>query len=121
VAATDIATAVGHVQVNGDAVQLTNSGGALPGGLSPNTDYYVVGAASDALQFSATAGGAAINITSTGTGTHYIGAVPDGIRQAMKLMLGHWYNRRESVSDFQTFEVPQAVDMLLAPHRVVRF
>ncbi len=121
VAATNVMTAVGHTCANGDAVQLTNSGGALPAGLAVNTDYYVIGASGDALQLSATAGGTAVDITGTGTGTHFIGAVPVSIRQAMLLMIGHWYNRREVVSDFQTFEVPYACDMLLAPYRVVRF
>jgi uncharacterized phiE125 gp8 family phage protein len=121
VAATNVLTAVGHTYANGDAVQLTNSGGALPAGLAVNTDCYVIGASGDALQLSATSGGASIDITGTGTGTHYIGAVPVSIRQAMLLMIGHWYGRREVVSDFQTYEVPYACDMLLSPFRVVRF
>lgn len=121
VAATNVITAVGHPYANGDAVQLTNSGGALPAGLAVNTDYYVIGVSGDTLQLSATVGGAAIDITGTDTGTHFIGAVPASIRNAMLLMLSHWFEHRAVVSDFQLFEVPYACDMLLAPYRVVRF
>lgn len=48
-------------------------------------------------------------------------AVPKTIKQAMLLMIGHWFEHREEVSDFELFPVPSAVDMLLMPHRVLRF
>lgn len=62
----------GHGFVNGQEVILQNSGGGLPGGLSANTVYFVVGAAATTIQLSATLGGGAINITTQGTGTHSI-------------------------------------------------
>jgi hypothetical protein len=40
--------------------------------------------------------------------------VADNVKVAMLLMLAHWYEHREEVSDFQIFPVPQAVDALLA-------
>jgi hypothetical protein len=47
-----------------------------PGGLSlsPNI-YYVINSSSSTLQLSATLGGAAINITSQGSGRHYLSGV----------------------------------------------
>lgn len=49
-------------------------------------------------------------------------AVPQGIKQAMLLMVGHWYDHREAVAHAQTVvEVPMAVDMLLMGHRVWSF
>lgn len=56
---------------NGDTVYLTSTG-TLPAGLSTATEYYVVGVTASTLQLAATYGGAAINITDAGTGTHTI-------------------------------------------------
>jgi len=39
--------------------------------------------------------------------------VPDVIKAAIKLLVGHWYEHRESVSDIPVMMVPQAVDNLL--------
>ena len=49
------------------------------------------------------------------------GAVPEDIKAAMLLMIGHLNEHREEVSDFETFEVPRAAEHLLAPYRVMRF
>ncbi len=66
----------------GDVVTFTNSGGALPTGISAGVDYYVLDdstfhTSGDVLtpgtfHISLTAGGAAVNTTSTGTGTQTI-------------------------------------------------
>lgn len=40
-------------------------------------------------------------------------SVPQTIRQAMLMLIGHWYVHRESVSEGPMAEVPQAVDVLL--------
>jgi uncharacterized phiE125 gp8 family phage protein len=121
VAGTDVITAAGHTFSNGAAVQLSNSGGALPAGLSANTDYYVINVSGNTLKLSATDGGAAIDITGAGTGTHFIGVVPSGIRQAMLLMIEHWYRNRGATSDFQTYEIPYGAGMLLSDNSVKRF
>ena len=53
----------------GDAVTyLVGTGNTAIGGLANNTTYYVIVANTTAIQLSATAGGAAINLTSVGTG-----------------------------------------------------
>lgn len=69
VAATDVITASAHGLTNGDIVTVTSST-TLPGGLSVNTDYYVIEKTDDTFKLSATSGGSAVNITDTGTGTH---------------------------------------------------
>lgn len=69
-AATDIVNATAHGFVNGQPVFFGNSGGALPGGLSANTPYYVINAATNTFQVSATKGGSAVNITDAGSGTN---------------------------------------------------
>lgn len=64
-------------------VTVSNSGGALPAGLSANTVYYVFGA-SGTTQFKLAStyanadAGTAVDITDAGTGTHTITAVKPG-------------------------------------------
>lgn len=79
---TDTITAVGHRYLTGDPIRFLNEGGALPGGLSANTDYFVIRLGADTFRVSTkyidevTGGGAlnsadVVDITSTGSGTHY--------------------------------------------------
>lgn len=67
---TDVCTSNAHGLVNGNKVMVSNSGGALPGGLTANTVYYIITAATNTFQLSATEGGAAINLSSAGSGTN---------------------------------------------------
>lgn len=64
-------TLTSHGLSAGDAIQLTTSG-ALPTGLSTGTVYYVIsaGLTSSTFRVSATVGGAAINTSGAGSGTH---------------------------------------------------
>jgi len=56
----------GHGLANDDKVVMTPyDGGAMPGGLTEGTEYFVVGATTDSLQVSTTSGGAAIAISSS--------------------------------------------------------
>jgi len=66
-----VLTAAAHGGVPGQVGQLTTTG-TLPTGLSLATNYYVIstGLASGSFQVSATPGGAAINTSSAGSGTH---------------------------------------------------
>ena len=48
-------------------------------------------------------------------------AVPRGIKAAMLLTIGHLWEHRETVSDFELFEMPMGVEALLSPHRLMRF
>lgn len=70
-ASGDTLTVAGHDFVDGQEVRLTTTG-TLPTGLAANTSYYVVSAGSGTLKLSATAGGAAITASSSGSGTHTI-------------------------------------------------
>lgn len=81
VAATDICTSTGHNLHNGDPVTLSSTT-TLPAGLSTGTTYWVISATTDTFQLSATPGGSAVNITSTGTGTHSF-LVADGTVDAV--------------------------------------
>lgn len=81
--ATDIWTSTAHALPVGQKVRLTNSGGALPAGFAPHTDYFVIAAnlAANTFQLSATVGGATVNATTDGTGTHTVNPVPDYITE----------------------------------------
>ena len=48
--------------------------------------------------------------------------IPQGIKQAMLLMIGHWYeNREETIAGQDLNVIPKASAALLAPHRVYSF
>ncbi|MDY6960316.1 MAG: head-tail connector protein [Pseudomonadota bacterium] len=47
--------------------------------------------------------------------------VPMALRQAMLLMIGHWYANREAVSETSLSEVPMAAKWLFAPYRIQAF
>lgn len=47
--------------------------------------------------------------------------VPAGIRQAMLLLVGHWYENRELISELNLKEIPETVNALLWPYRVMGF
>jgi uncharacterized phiE125 gp8 family phage protein len=48
-------------------------------------------------------------------------AVPEDIKAAILLMVGHLYEHREEVSDAQTFLLPRAVDALLDHWQLYKF
>jgi len=62
-------TAAGSSYNNGAAVQLTSGSGTQPGGFTEGTTYYIVNVSGATFQLAATAGGAGINSSSTGSGT----------------------------------------------------
>ena len=66
---TDVFTATGHTYINGQRVRVSQSGGGLPDPLVTATDYYVRDVATDTFKLALTSGGAAINITTAGSGT----------------------------------------------------
>ena len=48
-------------------------------------------------------------------------AVPEDIKAAMLMIIGHLYEHREDVSDFQVHQVPRAAEWLLAPYGLTTF
>jgi hypothetical protein len=85
-ASADTITLSDHGFADDDLVQLTNSGGALPAGLSTLTNYYLIVVDKDTFKLSASAGGSAIDLTGQGTGTHSISGV--GVSFSGDAMLG---------------------------------
>ena len=66
--------ASGDLPANTTQIELFTTG-TLPTGLSTNTTYYVVNASGTTFNVSLTSGGAAINTTATGSGTHTFGLI----------------------------------------------
>lgn len=77
-AAADTISISDHMLADGTPVVLFNSGGALPAGLSTALLYYIRDADSDngTAKLALTSGGAAVNITGAGTGTHSLYIAP---------------------------------------------
>ena len=69
---TETWTLVAHGLVNGDIVHLSNSGGGLPNGYTADTVYHVVNAGDDTFKLALTRGGAAVDGSTNGTGTHTV-------------------------------------------------
>lgn len=94
---TDVITLSGRTVANGDSFRLTNAGGALPAGLSANTNYYVINTTGSTCKLSLTSGGSAVDITGAGTGTQFLGTIPKRAIQAIRLLVSHWHRHRETV------------------------
>lgn len=76
-ASSDVLTLAGPVHFVDDQIVQVVSSDTLPAGLSAATNYYVIDSDRDAgtLKLSASSGGAAVNITDAGTGTHTLAVV----------------------------------------------
>lgn len=69
IASPGVVSWAAHGLVNGDAVRLTSTG-SLPTGLSPDTTYYVVSAATDTFSLASTPGGSAVATSGSQSGIH---------------------------------------------------
>ena len=124
-ATTNELTAAAHGLVNGEDL-LALSSGTLPGGLSIDTRYYVINAATNTFKVSTSKGGSAVDITSAGSGVHTAAkGISMPLRHAMLLLIGHYYQNRESVLvgglGLVAAEMPQSVQALIAPYRIWAF
>jgi hypothetical protein len=70
---------------DGQKVRVVNAGGGLPSGLAAETDYFVRDRTGSSLRLAATLGGAAIDVTTAGTGVHTVGVLFDLIETS-----GRW-------------------------------
>jgi hypothetical protein len=73
---TDVITGVGAHVLDGHEVKVHNVGGGLPAPLVAGTSYYIRDKSGVTSKLALTPGGAAIDITTAGTGTHYISNIP---------------------------------------------
>ncbi len=120
VVSTDVITFSGRAFANADIVRVSNGIGDLPGGLSTLTDYHVRDQSGSTCKLAATAGGAAITITDTGTGTHFFGTLPDTFYQAMRFLVAHWHLNREPIAlGTIAIKIPLTAEALLWPDRLI--
>jgi hypothetical protein len=105
----------------GSTVRFQNSGGALPAPLQEMTDYFVLTAPGGGVYtLSATSGGAVIDITDAGSGTSFLGEIPEGITGWIKLRIGAFYENREELTSGELMPLPY-VDRLLDGYRTWEF
>lgn len=76
---TEIFTINSHGYVLNDGISFANVGGALPTPLVAGTIYYARDITTNTFRVATTPGGAALNITSNGTGTNRVPAPPVGV------------------------------------------
>ncbi len=116
---TDVLTAQGRTFADDDIVVLsTTDDGELPAGLTPATRYYVVTASGSTLQLAATQGGAAINITDSGSDSMFFGQLPAWVRHAIRLLAADAYMNREESSVRNLQSIPFGVRNLVNTNRV---
>jgi uncharacterized phiE125 gp8 family phage protein len=98
------------------ALRFSNSGGGLPAPLVADTDYYVRTAPGGGVYtVSATLGGPLLDLTTAGTGVHFVGAVPEGLKSWMKLRLGTLDTARQDVTAGVSLTPLPFADRLLDP------
>ena len=99
----------------GQTVRFYNSGGALPSGLLEATDYTVATAVAGVYTLTGVA-----SFADSGTGTSYMGVVPEGIRNWILIRTGSLYENREEVAILNRGKVAELpyVDGLLDPYRI---
>lgn len=103
----------------GDTIEFSNSGGLLPAALAPNTPYLVATVTGHAYTFT-NLDGSPVTLADTGTGSNFIGTVPEGLRNWILLRTGSLYENREEVAILNRGKVEELpfVDGLLDPYRV---
>jgi uncharacterized phiE125 gp8 family phage protein len=114
-------TALGRTFAMNDILQVWNSGGALPIGLAVDTDYHIVGPSGANFQLALTQGGAAIDITTSGSGTHFAGYIPREILQGILVDLTDLYENRESVVIGTTRNMIPTLERLYWSRRIMTF
>jgi hypothetical protein len=103
----------------GATIEFSNSGGALPAALSTNTPYLVASVTGNAYTFT-NLDGSPVTLADVGTGSNFIGTVPEGLRNWILLRTGSLYENREEVAILNRGKVEELpfVDGLLDPYRV---
>lgn len=84
-----IAKPTDHPFTVGERVRLSVSGGSLPAPLSTTVDYFIT-----ATGLSLTSGGSDVTITTDGSGSFFLGVLPESTKIGMKLIITDLYEER---------------------------
>lgn len=110
---TDACTAKGRTFTDTERVRVFNTKDLLPTGLAKDTDYFIRDASGSTFKLAATSGGTAIDITTTGSGLHYVSSRGftgfQNLRAAILLQLSHWYYNR------QRYAIEPGISMVEVP------
>lgn len=110
--------------VNDQALPLVATAGAVvPGGLADGVTYYAKNVSGPTCQLAPVPGGAALDLSSTGSGQLFVGACPDDLLQAIRVLVTGAYEFRTPMHEFQLSAPPygNAVASLLGPYKPARF
>jgi len=118
-ATTEFVTAKGgRTYTAGDRIVFSNQGGDLPSPLDPSLAYYVINPSGSTFQIATTANGSAIDIATGGTGTYFIGQIPEEERVLIYLLTHHFYENRLVVVPGAAVQLPFTLDALIWNNRV---
>jgi len=104
---------------NVDDVVRVYSTDTLPSGLSADTDYYVLTVSGQAITIATSSGGSTVDITDTGTGTHYLDTVPYRTKLPIMSLVCQMYENRQPVAPVKLEEIPFGVRTMLGIDRIV--
>jgi uncharacterized phiE125 gp8 family phage protein len=107
-----------------DIIRVSNSGGALPGGLAVGTDYFIKSVVSSGVYtLAASIGGTTIDLTDIGTGTSYVGIIPENLVGWMRIRFGALTENREEVAILSRGKIEPLpyVDQMLIMHKTWQF
>lgn len=116
-AASNALSAAGIGFSDNQVIMLSTSH-TMPGGINEKTPYFVINSIASNFQISTTQGGEAVDISDIGAGDCFIGELSSAICHALLLLIGFWYENRESASVKTAHEIPMGVESLLQHYRV---
>jgi hypothetical protein len=102
-ASPGVVTWTGHTLVDDDPVILTTTG-SLPTGLTAGRVYFVTNAATDTFEVALTPGGASINTSSAGSGTHTA-------RKALENIITYTFNGAASLAEGSTADIGMTITL----------
>lgn len=94
---TDVVNLTAHGLNNGNRVRFKSTN-TLPAPIN-HQNYYIVNKSDDTFKVAYAPGDTAIDITSTGVGTHYIDLVPEEIKRAIAMRVYRMYDKRDNTTD----------------------
>lgn len=121
---TNVITSTNHGFQDNDRIKMTTST-TMPGGLAVETVYFIRDAAADTFKLTSTLAGSAIDITSTGTGTHTVSsipAIPHAYRKVLFYVGAHFIcmDKSDSRADYYARMTQSTLQAMVSANRKVK-